>query len=62
MNALGTILGSQGDFGYGPCGVRSGDGGATQGVGNRYDPSGTAEGGEDDALSEWIHDDEWETL
>ncbi|KAG9062592.1 hypothetical protein KI688_004894 [Linnemannia hyalina] len=64
VDALSSILGSQDDFGYGHHrggggGGGTGSGGAIQGLRSEFERGESAEGGEDDALSEWIHDDEW---
>ncbi|KAF8942774.1 hypothetical protein BGZ47_006152 [Haplosporangium gracile] len=68
MDALSPILGSQDVFEnefHDRIGGRAG-GSAIQGVENAYDLGENAydlgepaEGGEDNVLSEWIHDDEW---
>ncbi|KAF9155492.1 hypothetical protein BG015_009684 [Linnemannia schmuckeri] len=61
MNAWSPMLGSQDVFENIRCGDigRSAGGSAIQGVRNACDLGESAEDGEDDALSEWIHDDEW---
>ncbi|KAF9540028.1 hypothetical protein EC957_004695 [Mortierella hygrophila] len=59
VDALGSTLGSQNDFGYGYHRGGTGSGGAIQGFRSAFERGESAEGGEDGALSEWIHDDEW---
>ncbi|KAG0058202.1 hypothetical protein BGZ89_001478 [Linnemannia elongata] len=60
VDALGPLLGSQDEFGYNHRrGGSTGSGRAFQGLERAFERGESAEGGEDDALSEWIHDDEW---